>query len=99
MLRFSPEKSSPATEIRARASHQQKSESVPENIPEINTTEEKPQTAKPKTSNKCRWVLFIVILILIIFAAAVVYNFEQLPLGKQGQSALPPAASNKSNNP
>ena len=93
--RFSPEKSPPATEIRARASQRQESKAIPENIPETKITEEKPKTAKPKTSKKCRWVLFIFILIFIIFAAAVVYNFEELPaLSQKFQSALPGPTAN-----
>ncbi|CAB4005178.1 lamina-associated polypeptide 2-like [Paramuricea clavata] len=93
--RFSPEKSPPATEMRARASRQQESESVPENIPETKVAEEKPKMPKPKTSRTWRWVLFIIIVILIIFAGAVVYNVEKLPvLNKQLASPGPPANPN-----
>ena len=94
--RFSPEKSPPATEVRARASQRQESEEIPENIPETKITKEKTKTTKSKTSKKWRWVSFIFILILIIFAAAFVYNFEELPaIGQKITSALPgPAASN-----
>ena len=95
MFRFSPEKSQPATEVRARASKQQQSESIPENIPETRIPEEKAKTAKPKPSRKWRWILLFVVLILI---ALVVYNFEQLPIPSKGpQSALPgPPAPPKS---
>lgn len=90
-LRYSPEKSSPATEVRARASQAMKSELIrPENIPETKTKDEKPKTKKPKTSRNCRWALFIVALILIVFVAAVVYNFEKLPaLNKLRRPAVP----------
>jgi uncharacterized membrane protein len=83
--------------VRARASQQQESKAIPENIPEVKTTKEKPKTPKPKTSKKWRWVLFIFILILIIFVAAVVYNFEKLPaISRQIPPALP--ATNDANN-
>ena len=97
-FRFSPEKSPPATEIRARASQRQESKEIPENIPETKVTKEKPKTPKPKTSKKCRWVLFIVILILIILSAALVYNFEELPaIGQKIEQLLPD--STVGNNP
>lgn len=83
-LRFSPEVEKPplATEVRSRPSQKQKQKQkseIPEDIPERQTTEEKPKTTKRKTSSKWRWVLLVVVLILIIFTAAVVYNFEKLP--------------------
>jgi uncharacterized protein YpmS len=58
-------------------------------------TEEKPKTPKPKTSRKWRWVLFIIIVILTIFAGAVVYNIEKLPvLNKQLASPGPHSSPN-----
>ena len=83
LIRFSPERSAPATDVRARPTQQKKSESIPENIPETKTTEEKPKTQKPKTSKKWLWVMFVLVLIVIILAAAVVYNFETSPILKE----------------